>query len=606
MQDLFVAVDRALLARRQYGDTHPETIRRLDRAFSVCASSLMQCEDGLCWNITPYSFVAGETTLWEPNAPFDQVPYQLFADGVRMLGLLPGLTEAEFQRLLRLLTLDRATEIAPEDDTVTLFWEANFEHVLYQAIDSFEEGDQEARAKFARDKAQVIAVAQLDTSMLVEECWAGRLPRPEGTALEAKRRQLASLIGRTEAIDSASAAQALSLEDGAPAEQLRTAAKDLVQVQEQSLLMLAARLNLDTAATGERFVWAVAHAFRAATERDNPARITAPIRAAVDGLATQKPDMALEMISALCAAVGDKLERDEAERYRAALAGGIVSRKTLEGILAGASRDGADRDFYVRGLHMVLGYLDDGPLHVVLAALPAARDELLLGELIAYLQRVGQGHEAELAQLFTDADQEVGLALIRVLAEIPGPAARDAIVRASQSPHPVVRIAALGHVEGASSERLRLELRALLQDRAADVRVAALQAMQRHSIRAAGPFLVLLVRDSKFDAWPEQERRQALATLATLAPSRAEAVCLELLGDAKLLGSPAHDKTREAAAEALGTLASSPETLAALEKASSSRWRSSEPLRRACQLALETAKARFAAGKAVRAKERKP
>jgi hypothetical protein len=600
LQDMFLAIDRALVARRQYDPEHPEAMRRMDRAFSVCASALLQSKEGLSWNVTPYSFVAGGSTLWEPATPLDQIPYQLFADGVRLVGLLPGLTEAEFQELLRIVTLDRASEVAPEDDTVTLLWEACFEHVVHQAIDSFEEGDQQQRAKFARERAQIVALAHFDTSMLVEECWAARPPRSEPLDVQAKKRRLASLLHRGETFDAQAAVQAMELAEGMGG--AKAAARDLLRVDEQTLRMLGARLGVDTASTGPRFVRAAAYAFEKSAARGATGRITAPIRSAVDGLAVHKPAMALELVFQLCGATGQSSAPGEAEQLRSSLAGAIVSRKTLEGVLAGANAGGDDRTFYLDGLRMILGYLDDTHLQVVLRALRDVRDEPIMALVLEYVRRCGQGHEQELAEMFLEADEELGLALVKVLSEIPTKVARDAIARASSSPHPVVRIAALGHVEGASSERLRVELRALLQDRSVEVRVAALRAMQKHNLRVAGPFLVVLVRESNFDGWSVEERMQALETVAGLAPARGEALCIQILSDARLIGSPAHDRSREIAAGVLGRIAASDEALQTLEKAASSRWRASESLRHAATVALESARAR-AATKPARAKE---
>jgi eukaryotic-like serine/threonine-protein kinase len=594
MQDMFLAIDRALVARRQYDAEHPEAMRRMDRAFSVCASALLQSKDGLFWNVTPYSFVAGGTTLWEPAAPLDQVPYQLFADGVRMLGLLPGLSEGELQELLRIITLDRASEVAPEDDTVTLLWEACFDHVVHQAIDSFEEGDQEQRAKFTRECAQIVALAHFDTSMLVEECWAVRPAHSESLDVQLKKRRLASLLHRSENFDAEAAVQAMELGEGMGG--AKAAARDLLRVDEQTMRMLAARLTTDTAAAGPRFVIATAYAYQKAAERGPTGRITAPLRSAIDGLAKHTPDMALELVSQLCRATGQGCEPADAERLRAALAGEIISRDTLEGVLGGACAGGADRDFYLAGLRMILGYLGDKHLPVVLRALREVRDEQILGVVLDYVRHAGTGHEAELGAMFVEADEELGIALVRVLAEIATPEARNAIMRAASSPHAVVRIAALGHVEGASSERLRIELRALLQDRSAEVRLAALRAMQKHNLRGAGPFLVVLVRESNFDAWSAEERQQSLQTVASLAPARGEALCVQILSDSRLIGTPAHDKSREIAASVLGRIATSDEALEILAKTATSRWRASESLRRAAAQALEAARARPEAG----------
>jgi HEAT repeat protein len=189
--------------------------------------------------------------------------------------------------------------------------------------------------------------------------------------------------------------------------------------------------------------------------------------------------------------------------------------------------------------------------------------------------------------LFAEADVDLGLALVRVLAGIRTPGAREAISMAVKSPHPVVRIEALGHVEGVSSERLRLELRALLEDREADVRIAALKAMEQYAIRVAGPFLVLRVKSPQFDSLPPAERRQAFQTLVALAPTRAEAAAVDVLKEGRVVTTDAHEESRAIAAETLARVASSADAMAALTEFSTARWKNSDRVRSAAQKALE-------------------
>jgi HEAT repeat protein len=224
---------------------------------------------------------------------------------------------------------------------------------------------------------------------------------------------------------------------------------------------------------------------------------------------------------------------------------------------------------------------------------------------MAYLERASQGYEEQLGSLFAQADVDLGLGIVRVLAKLGTPAARNAILRAGQSPHPVVRIEALGHVEGASSERLRIELRSLLEDKDENVRVAALRAMERYNIRIAGPFLVLRIKSADFDRQSQEERRQALTTLAALAPGRAEAIAIEILAETRVMASDAHEQSRELAADVLGKSANSAEAMNALQTAAAKRWLGgSERVRTAASKAIEAIAAR-SVGSQVGAQARK-
>jgi hypothetical protein len=592
LRELFSLLEKALVAKTQYGPVHPETVRRLDRALSFTLGALERAEDGLVWRVNPYAFLAGDDILWEPEAPLNRIPYQLFSDGIRILALSPGLTQAEFTELLRILTIDPATELAPEDDLVTMLWDASFEHVMHHAIDSFADGDQQARAKFERDRQGVIAFAQFDTTDAIADCWAARTQQtdPRLGAPARQRNLLRCIAVRHLEIDTEAAARAGRLQ--VAEERL---GPEILRLDPAVRSVLDAQMAPDTATIGERFVNAAAHAYTDAALRGDASAVAVPLRTAVDGLAGTSPEAAVDFVCALCRAVELPGRAVDTERLRASLAGALVSKDTMRALLTGASAntdpardiaaEGAPR--FVAALGIILGYLDGSLVPVVLEALAAPHPPALTTLLMEYVQRAGRGHEAAMGAMLPTAGVDLGLALVRILVAMGTPSAREAISQAVHSPHPVVRIEALGHVEGVSSERLRLELRTLLEDRDASVRLAALEAMESYGIRVAGPFLVLRIRSQVFDGLPVEERRQGLKTLSVLAANRAEAVAIELLGETRLLSSEAHEITRELAAEVLGRVGAGEDATAALTEAAKKRFRGSERVRSAATRALQ-------------------
>ncbi|HEY2735670.1 MAG TPA: serine/threonine-protein kinase, partial [Polyangiales bacterium] len=197
----FSLLERALTAIKQYSKDHPEPKRRFDEAFRELAGALMTCDIALAWNLTPYSFGARELPIWEPEAPWNRVPYQLFADGVRTMGFAPGLDQREFEAWVRIIMLDPTTDFAPEDDLVTLLWDASLEHVFFQAIDSFAEGNQDQRARYEAERANVVAGAHVDhraeLSRVVEnERVQPKKGRAEKISAVEKSRELFKLLSR--------------------------------------------------------------------------------------------------------------------------------------------------------------------------------------------------------------------------------------------------------------------------------------------------------------------------------------------------------------------------------------------------------------------------
>jgi hypothetical protein len=128
-----------------------------------------------------------------------------------------------------------------------------------------------------------------------------------------------------------------------------------------------------------------------------------------------------------------------------------------------------------------------------------------------------------------------------------------------------------------------------------EVRLATLAAMEQHEIRMAGPFLSLRVRSPAFARMSPVEKRQALSTLATLAPGRTEAICVEMLEDKRLVTSTSHRESCELAAMILGRVGSSQRALDVLTSLAKPRWSNPEKLRAAAAQALERLQQRQAA-----------
>ena len=110
-------------------------------------------------DVRPYSLQAHGHTVWEPSPPFDSVPYNLFACGVRGVHVARGLTLGELACFSRLLLLDPVRDLPPEDDLVSAFWERALEHVTCEVVDALAEGDAAEREAFYGQADEVEAIA---------------------------------------------------------------------------------------------------------------------------------------------------------------------------------------------------------------------------------------------------------------------------------------------------------------------------------------------------------------------------------------------------------------------------------------------------------------
>jgi hypothetical protein len=434
----------------------------------------------------------------------------------------------------------------------------------------------------------VIAGAHVEHIRDAAQAWRQRQGDGGTRGGGTKAKQVIDFINRSSPLDAEAAARVanMNMQDQSPEE--AQAAEALV-IDEATRALLATRLDLDIAGTSERFVIAAAEAFVASAKMGRSQAVSAPLRRAVDGLSAGEPERAMDMIVQLRECVRVEGKDLETENLRNTMTAEILSPKTLLDILKGSGALGEERrQTYLKGLSKVLECIQSQHFDTAIAFLPESPTGKIRELLMEFLRRAGQGYERKIGALFTSADLQLGLDLVRLLVSIESEQAREAIAMASDSPHPLVRIEALGHLEGVSGTRVRSELRKLLEDDQLSVRLAALKAMEHYAIAAAGPFLVLRIQDKAFLKLPLEEREQSLQTLCTLRPRRCEEVCMALLREARLFRSGALETTRELAARFLAEVASTDGSYHLLEAVARSKpWYNNKSVRAAAKAGLE-------------------
>ncbi|WP_437527255.1 protein kinase [Sorangium sp. So ce726] len=162
---------------RQYGWNHPHVNKGIHFAFDEITRTLSQNPLGVRWEVTPSAFTSGGQPIWQPDRPpFDRIPYQLFADGIRKIQIKAGITEAELRDFAAILLRDQSFGMGEDDDAVTALWDRRFEHIAYMAIDQFAEGDVDLE-EFEEQCREVAvgarALAQIE-SLWDESSLAGR------------------------------------------------------------------------------------------------------------------------------------------------------------------------------------------------------------------------------------------------------------------------------------------------------------------------------------------------------------------------------------------------------------------------------------------------
>jgi serine/threonine protein kinase len=554
---------------RQYGWSHPQAQRSMDAGLAQVTDALAANPSSVRWDIAPGSFLFQGAPVWSPDRlPFDRIPYQLFADGVRHMQIKEGFTREEMRDLLAILLRGLADGAASEDDAVTALWDRRFEHVAYVAIESFTEGGEaDPVVGGSTDLARELAAsAQIDRD------W--HHASLEGRAM---RLNLAAQLRQ-----SGEAAAALALDP------LQRAT-------------LGAQLKMSDDKWLERFVEAFADGFIDARAHGDSKLLEEAVREWTDDeLQLHDHAQIFEMCKAVCTALAERVPA-EAESLEREVLRLMLPSQTLASILAAFAKAPVDAAQDVApsvlgGIEKALGAASDASLlEVACACYGASRSEPLRALLLAYVTRWLAGNEARIGALFESVPAELGVRLVGLLAQQKTPAAALALESARKSPSLAVRIETLTTLAPDRDDEVRIEVRKMLDDVSAAMRMEALDLVAERGLVSAGPAVVLQIQAPTFHALSVDERKEWLSCLVALNPPRALDVCCALVKEHALVPTEATETTRVLAAEVLATMASK-DALDAANEASKKRFWNTTPVREAAERAAQRIQALIASG----------
>jgi serine/threonine protein kinase len=548
-RELLRHLDRIFPSVRQFGWAHPATDRALRTAFEAFAEALAK-QPVVALGVRPYSLEAHGNTVWEPGPPFDAIPYNLFASGIRTLRLTRGLTSGELTRLLELLLLDPARDLPPEDDLLSALWERAIEHVSYEAVDTLAEGDASEREEFY-GQADEVEAAAADAAR-------------RANTLEAK-------------------AMAVSTDRAALTERVPSRERSPMGLDDVVRAVFAAQLDVGSEKWSERYVDALALGYLdAATNRDAPLVLASLRKSAADLVVAGRLKLVLSLHDALAQRLSVRVRGEDYQRLSAALTNALFGAETLELSLKRLQGEPAEVPLF----EPVLNALWAAELPTALAALAAIPLGPLRDALSRFVERVLPGHEAEVAQSLGGMEPTVAVGLVALLGRAGTADAKRALAQLASSDDPTLRIEAKVLL-ASSAEQVQGELMQLLESGSALVRMAAQRAVTRHGLKAAWTAIARQVRAPNFHELGADERRQLLNTLVALSPDRGEPMAVEFVKKGGVFTSEDRETSRALAAEALGEWSRLPATVATLREVSQTRWGTSDETRAAAAAAAK-------------------
>ncbi|MBI5531619.1 MAG: Hsp70 family protein [Deltaproteobacteria bacterium] len=498
---------------RQYKWDHPVTQRQMDRGMEELKAALADSPRSIVWNVGSIEFSYRGQTIWKPDrAPYDRIPYELFAEGIRRVQLQPGLTYAELQDFLGVLLRDAALGFGSDDDAATALWDRKLAHVAWYAVDAFAEGDD--------------------------------------PIFEEQRDEIAKQLGQM---------ATLSDEGEAALEAHTLAMHELAEVAAASGIDQEMKDALSESLEPEAQEWMERYAIGYLRAYDNK-HLDGPEGARLGPLgdwserqvAAHAPGVVLDLFTALDAAA-PMLGEPASGQVRDELVRTVFPPARLGAVFEELKGEAHPSDTALLGLRRVMALgTDEGLFEPILASLQTLHASLQESA-IEFVSRRAAGREIALGEMLAQSRPEIALALIRVLRSIGTVPAIRAMNNALLSPHLEVRIEGLAALPEAPAERARDQLRQLIEDPDPEMRIQVLQMIMDRHVAAAGPILTWRVQQETFSSLPLGEQRLLFLAVAALNVRRADALAVEWLNKKALFSNNALDQTRALAAEYLAT-----------------------------------------------------
>jgi len=573
---LFERLDKALPTLRHYGLDHPEGAGRLRAIHAATIDVLREMPTGVVFQVHPFCFSDGPTTLWEPGPPYDQIPYGMVSSGVESVTIKVGVTEDEVRAFIKAVVVDPQRELT-EGSIGAALWEADLKHIDCTIREDMAANDAREQMRFFSESEQLEASVIDQLAAAMAQTGAVELNRED----EAELRAMA-LTTDTESFKASQQATAV------------------LSLDQTTASALAAQLSVDANDWRERFFDVAADALTDATMRQDPEILYGNMR-----------DYAHKMVRAgmwgTFLDTYDKLrDRVTAGQRTDARAGGpstndiaqqIFGTSLVESAFAALEQtsnplDEAITERLTTTLTSVLPILAGDMVQTLLARASGMPPGPLKDLALSYVERHIQNNQQLVMDMVDQLQPELAQHMLGLVSKSLGDAATDMLKPLLMSSNLALRCEATALLSE-SPDQLGKQLVHLLGSAETALRSAALTTMKRHQVRQAGPGLVSIIEGERFRSRSAEEQRQTLDTLYGLNPTRAESLLTGIVKQHGMLADDKLDAMRIAAAETLGAHADSITPLDVLEDAARLRPWNTQSLRAAATAAVSTIRDRL-------------
>jgi hypothetical protein len=129
------AMTKLIHGRKLYAENNPR-LAEFGREFDAALRSFFRNEDALTLGVEQDSITWCGQVVYENEKRDESIAFFLHRDGVGEITIGSKAVGSETDQLVRILT-DEYHNLASDEDVVTKFWNADFEHISYRVLDDY-------------------------------------------------------------------------------------------------------------------------------------------------------------------------------------------------------------------------------------------------------------------------------------------------------------------------------------------------------------------------------------------------------------------------------------------------------------------------------------
>lgn len=135
VEHILKSLTKLIHGRKLYAENNPRLLE-FSKEFENALKSFFRGQDELALEIDQQTIRWEGNCVYENNQRDDSIAFLLHRDGVGEITIGSGAMGKEIDRLVKILT-EEYYNLSSDEDVVTKFWNADFEHVSYRVLDDY-------------------------------------------------------------------------------------------------------------------------------------------------------------------------------------------------------------------------------------------------------------------------------------------------------------------------------------------------------------------------------------------------------------------------------------------------------------------------------------